>query len=239
MRRAAKGQHQIIGRIDQCRYRALACGDQAALHPLGRCAIGNAGNGPAVKRRAACRIIRADFDRARALASNFWNIQRLERANTRSRQIAGNTIDAHAIGAIGRDRHIKHRRCRMIIRKGHANRGIIGQFDNAFMRVAQFQLAHRTHHAIALDTANGALAQFHAIRRHDRTGQAQHALHPGPRIGRAADDLQRCAIASIDAKHLQLVRIGMRGGGQHSGHTEPGQLFRRVFNSFDLMADPV
>ncbi len=33
---------------------------------------------------------------------------------------------------------------------------------------------------------------------------------PGARIGRAADDLQRLAVAGVDGQHLELVRLRMR-----------------------------
>jgi hypothetical protein len=46
-------------------------------------------------------------------------------------------------------------------------------------------------------------------------GDAEHADQARARIGRAAHDLQRIAVAGIDRQHLQLVGLRMRRGGQH------------------------
>ncbi len=81
--------------------------------------------------------------------------------------------------------------------------------------------------------------QLHAVRGHDRAGQAEHADQPRPGIGRAADDLQRLAIAGVYAQHLQLVGIGVPLGGQHPGDAETGELFGGVLHPFDLKPDGV
>ena len=77
----------------------------------------------------------------------------------------------------------------------------------------------------------------HAVGGNGRAGQAQHALHPGPGIGRAADDLQRFALSGVDGEHLQLVGIGVARGGEHMGDAEPCKPLCRVFDAFDLQPD--
>ena len=123
--------------------------------------------------------------------------------------------------------------------KALAHFGIIGQFDDAVMLLAQLQLAHRTHHAIGFDTANGALFQLHAIGRNHRAGQAEHALHARARIGRTADDLQRLALACVDAQHLKLVRIGMFRRADDFGDAKTRQPLGRIVDPFNFEADSI
>ncbi len=125
----------------------------------------------------------------------------------------------------------------MVIGEARAHRRILGQFDDAFMRIAQLELAHRAHHAVGFLPADRALAQFHPVGRDHRARQAEHALHPCTRIGRAADHLQRLAVTGIDGQHLKLVGIGMRRGGQHLGDAEARQPLRGILDPLDLVAD--
>ena len=116
---------------------------------------------------------------------------------------------------------------------------IIGQFDDPVVILAQLQLAHRTHHAVGFDAADRALAKHHAVGGYGRAGQPQHALHPRAGIGRAADNLQRIAIARVNGEHLQLVRIGMTCSGEHMGNAEARELFGRILDTLDLQPDGI
>ena len=239
MRRAPGREHQVVGAIDQRADRPLAGRLEPALHPVGRRAVADAADHPGEIGRDAFRVLDLHFNRAGAVTRDGRHVDRFERPQPRGSQIARNAQHAHAIGPVGRDRDVEHRRSIAIFGKAGADCCILGQFDNAVVFIAQFKLAHRTHHAVRFDPADRALAQFHAIGRNHRAGQAQHPLHARTRIGRAADDLQRIALARVDAQHLQFVGIGMLGGGQHLGDAEPCEPFRRVLDAFDLVADPV
>ena len=157
----------------------------------------------------------------------------------RRRQIARDAEYAHAIGAVGRDRHVEDGRDVAVFGERRADRSIVGQFDDPVMLFAEFELAHRAYHPVRFDAADRALAQFHPVGGHDRTGEAQHALHTRTRVRRAAHDLQRLCIAGGNAQHLQFVGIGVRASGQHFRHAETGELFRRILDPFDLVADTI
>ena len=239
MRRATERQHHVVGDVDQRADRLLPRRNQPLLHPFGRSAVRNTAHNAAIECRAALRIVGTNFHGAGVSPGDLVIAQRLERAQTSSRQIARHAVYAHAIGPVRRNRHVQHRAGAVVFGKGCADRRIGGQFDDPLVIFAQFQFARGAHHAVGFDAANGVLAQHHAVCGHHRARNAQHALHPCTRIRRAAHDLQRLACTHVDGKHLQLVRIGMRPGGEHFGHTEPGQLFRRVFDAFNFDADRV
>ncbi len=239
VRRTAKGEHQVVGEVNQQRNRALACAFQARLQPIGRGAIGDAGDDAAIERRAAFRIVSADFHRAIAALSKRGDRNRLQRPQPLRRKIAGDAVNTHAVRAVGRHRDLDHRVGTVVIGETRAHRRVVRQFDDPVVIFAQFQLADRAHHTVGFDPADRALAQHHAVGRNNRPGQAQHALHPRAGIGCAAHDLQRIALSGIDGEHLQLVSIGVARGGQHVGDAETGQLVRRVFDAFDLKSDGV
>ena len=97
-------------------------------------------------------------------------------------------------------------------------------------------MAQHTDH----DAAHGGDFQLHAVGGHDRTRQAKDADQPCARIGGAAHDGQwRAAVARIDGQHLQLVGLRMLVGGQHLRDAEARELFGRILDAFDLMADAV
>ena len=235
----AESEHQVIGDVHNARDRALACGDQTALHPFRRSAIRNTAYHAAIEGRAAFWIFSTDLDRTGEAGFDIGRLNRLECAEARCRQIAGNALHAHTIRAVGRDRHIEHRTSVVIICKGLANRRIGGQLNNPVMLVAQLQLAYAAHHTVRFHPANSALAKLHSVRRHDGAGQAQNALHSGARIGRTAYNLQRLPVSGIDTEDLQLVRIGMLASGQDFGNAKAFQPHGRVVNSLYLVTDLV
>ena len=242
---AAEIDRDEIGDVDQHRDRLLPDRSELAAHPFGRGAVGHARNGLRVKRGAAVRVERRDIGCGTGAGSGLERRhpvdfrERSQRAQPRSGEIAGDAAHPHAVLAVGGDRNIEHRVAALIVRKGHADRRIGWQLEDAVVLVAQFQLAHRTHHAVRRDPADCADFQFEAAAGHNRPGGAEHADHPRARIGRAADDLQRLAITRIDAEHLQLIGIGVAFGADHARHGKPGEAIGGVFQSFDLKPDRV
>ena len=127
----------------------------------------------------------------------------------------------------------------MVISKGHPDRSIGGKLDDPVVIVAKLELAGRAHHAVALNAADRRFLQFKPACWHHRTGQAEYADQTGAGVGCAADHLQRFAAAGVDAQHLQLVGIGVGGGGQHLGDGEARQPVSRVLDTFDFKPDGV
>ena len=237
--RAAEAEHQVVGQIDQQRNRPLACALEPRPQPIGRGAVGYAGDDAAIEGGTAFRIVRADFDRTRAAGGEGGNGNRLQRPQPLRRQVAGDAVDAHAIGPVRGHRHLDHRIGAVIIGKTRPHRRVSGQFDDAVVILAQFELARGAHHAVRLDPADRALPQHHAVCRNHSAGKPKHALHPGPRIGRAANDLERLAVTGINREHLQLVGIGVARGGEHVSDAEARQLLRRVLDTLDLEANSI
>ena len=93
-----------------------------------------------------------------------------------------------------------------------ADRRIGRQVDDAVMLVRQLQLALRAHHAAALDAAYLADAKRHVDAGNIGAGRCESADQAGARIRRAADHLDRVAVARIDHQHAQLVGVGMLFG---------------------------
>ena len=243
VRRAAEGEHHIIGNVDQCRDRPLSGALEPRLQPLGRRAVPHAANDAAVERRAAFGVIGADLGRARERARHRLGRERLEGAQPRRGEIARDAIDAHAIGAVGRDRHVEHRIGAVIIGEGRAHRRIRRQFDDALVVVAQLELACRAHHAVRFDAAHRRLAQRHAARRHHRARQPKHPDEACARVGRAANHLERRTPVhfgpGVDREHLQLVGIGMPRGGEHARDAKARERGGGILDPFDFEPDGV
>ena len=230
-------EHHVIGDVDQRRDRPLADRGEAAAHPLGRLAIGEAADALCEESGAARRIVGAHVGAfARALDRRIG--KRLGGAEPGDDQIERDPAHAHAIGPVGEHVDVDHRVVQPgIIGIGHPDRRIGGQLDDAVMVFAELELARRAHHAVRLDPADRRDLEHHAVRRHRRTGRAEHADEPRTRVRCTAHDLER-AIAGVDRKHLQLVRLRMRRGAEHLGHPERGKRGTRILDAFDLEADP-
>ena len=243
MRRATIGQHHVIGDVHQRADRPLPRAGQPIRQPLRARPIGHTPNHPAIKGGAPFVILKANRGRAGERPRHARRRNRLQRTQARRRQIARNAINAHAIGPVGRNRHLQHRIGPMIIGKRHTHRGILGQLDDALVcpRIVkrQLQLARRAHHAVGGNPAHGGNLQHHAIGRHHRARRPQHADQPRPRIGRPAHHLQRLAISSVYGQHLQLVGIGMRPGGQDLRHAKASQLGGGILDPLHLQPNGV
>ena len=239
MARSAKVEHQIVGDIDQRVDRLLPRRLQPRAHPRrARLAVIDPAHRPREEGRAALGILDPHRDGIVETALDQRHVERLQRAEPGRRQVARNPAHPHAILPIGGDRHIEHRIVDPgIIGKTCPHRGIGGKLDDPVMLLAEHKLAHRTHHSVRLDPANRRLLQRHVAARHISPGPAEHADHPGARIGRPADHLQRFALAGIDAQHLQLVGLRMRRGAQHFRDHEWRQRLGRILNPFDLQPD--
>ena len=201
VQRPAEIEHDEIGDIDQRRNRLLPDRLEPLLEPGRRRTIVDASDGAGEECRAARRIIGAHLGPGTAarhvepgntIGFSKW----FQPADPQRSQIAGDAAHAHAILAIRGDRHVEHRVADAgIIDIARTDRGIGGKLDDAIMFFRQFELAHRTHHAVRGDAADGSNLERDAAARHIGARRTEHALHAGAGIGRPADDLQGFASA--------------------------------------------
>ena len=242
VQRPPEVEHDEIGDVDQCRNRLLPDGLELLLQPRRRRTIGDTRHGAAEEGRAARRIVGPHlWPGAAARNIETGNAirlgKRLQPADAQRRQITRDAAHAHAILAVGGDRHVEHRVADAgIIGIARADRRIGGQLDDAVMFFGQLQLAHRAHHAVRRDAANGGDLERDAAARHIGARRAEHTLHAGAGIGGAADDLQRFSAAGRYRQDLQLVGLGMAFGSQHFGDGEGGEPGRRIVDAIDFEA---
>ena len=71
------------------------------------------------------------------------------------REVTGDTVDAEAVRTVRSHGDVDHRVVEpRPMRVSGPDRRVGGQLDNAFMLVAELELADRAHHAVAFDPAN-------------------------------------------------------------------------------------
>ena len=231
-----------VRHIDQRGNRAQTHGLQLVLHPFGRRTVLHIADVTPRKNRAGIRRIGREVQRDRLGAFEFafddLDAPIFQRAKTGSRQIARHAERARRIAPIGRDGDVDHgigetQRCGG--RRAHFR--AFGKFDDAVVFVGKKQLALRTQHATRFHAANGADFQHFVAGRNHGARPREHAFHARVRVGRTADDLNRCGLANIHHAKLQLVRIGMFLGGNDIADHEILQPRARVFHRFHFETD--
>ena len=247
MQRTATVLGDQVGGIHQRRNGFHADGLETVLHPFWRGAILDAADQPPGKDGAGVSIlgceIECDLFGAGEFARHRLNLFRLQLAQARGCQIAGNAENRGGIAAIGRNGNFDHRIAgQQALRRqgggGRRTRLCLGaQFDDAVMIFAQQQFARRTHHAEGFHITDLADLQRLAAGRDHRPGPCQHHLDARPRIGCAADDLQRRAVTGADRAKPQLVGIGMFFGGQNFADNKILQRRAGIANAFDFQPD--
>ena len=237
VQRAGAVEREEIGDVDQGRDRSKPDGAQALLQPGGALAVGKPTDPAASEGRAAA--VRRDRDRDVIGKGGRHRRfpKRLQRSKAGGGEVARNAAHTKAIGAVGGDGDVEQWVVMAGVGgEGLADRGIGGQFDDSLVALAELEFALRTHHAIALDPADGGDLEGHIGPGNEGAGRSEHALHPGPSVGRAADDLHG-ALPGVDLQDLQLVGLGVGRGAQHLDHDERGELFRRIGDALDLEAE--
>ena len=101
----------------------------------------------------------------------------------------------------------------------------------------KLQLEFRHQHAAALDAADLADSERDVLARDVGARRHEHALHAGPRIGRAAHDLHGLARAGVHHAHAQPVGIRMLLGRDHARDGERRQQLALVLEVLDLEPD--
>ena len=238
MKRAALVEADIVGDVDQRRDRPHADGAQTALHPVGRRAIGDAAHHTAKERRAGFGIVGADSDRVGEVAMHGGDGARFERADAERGEIAGDTMDAHAVLPVRGNGDVEDRIGEAgIVNVAGANRSVAGQLNDAVVFVGQFEFTHRAHHAARFDAADGGDLEGDVAAGDKGAGCAEDALHSGACVRSAADDLLGFAGAGEDREDLQLVGLRVRRGSEDLGDGEGSEPCRRVVDRFDFKTE--
>ena len=150
----------------------------------------------------------------------------LELAHVGGGEIARDAVHAGAVRPVRRQVDLDHRIAEAgPLRVGRADRRIVRQVDDAVVVVGQLQLGFRDQHAAALDAADGADAERDVLAGNEGAGRREHALHAGARIGRAAHDLHRLAVAGVDHADAQPVGVRMLLGLDHARDREGASSF--------------
>ena len=105
------------------------------------------------------------------------------------------------------------------------------------MIVGNLQFELRDQHAAAFDAADGADGERHVLARDKGAGRHEYADHAGARIGRAANDLGRVAVAGVDQADAQPVGIGMLFGLDDTRDDVGREQLALVLDALDLESD--
>ena len=187
--------------------------------------------------RVGGREVEMDRGRAVERALEGLGLRRLQRAEAGRGEVARDAGDARRVGAVRGQRDVDDG----IVEPGEArvrraDRRVVGQLHDAVVVVAELELGGRAQHAVRLDAADDALGERDLLAGNIGPDRREHALHPGARVRRAADDLNR-ARAGFDDADPQPVGVGMRLGLDDVADDEAGVLGARVLDALDLEAD--
>ncbi len=244
-------QHREVGDVDDVVDRALAGGGQARLQPRRRRADRDVLEQPRGEARAEVGVLDDDLG-ARDVAGGARVVGPRRRRERRARDrvhLAGDAVDAQAVGPVGRDLELEHvGGDRQRVGQRSARLEVLRQHHDPVVLAADRDLVLGEDHPARFLAAQLGLLELGAVghdraRRGDRDGLARRDVR------RAADDLVRLALADVDRADRQAVRVGMALGRQdladpevlergdavavhavdlRAGHGEPGrQLVRR------------
>ena len=234
---------QVVGDVDQRVDRAQADRPQALLYPLGRRAVRHAAHEAERKERAQALVVfvegQGDRRRAGPLAAHGGQRLALEGADAGGCEIPGDAVDRGAIGAVGRQVDLDDR----IVEPGPdgvggADRRLGGQIEDAVMVVAEAEFRAGAEHAAALDAADRADREGDRFARDVGAGGGEDREHAGPRVRRAAHDLQRLAVAGIHLADPQAVGVRVLLGRDHPRDHVGAKRGGLVLDAFDLETDP-
>ena len=161
----------------------------------------------------------------------------LEAADACRREVAGDAVDAEAIGAVRRDRDVEQRIVQSHhFSEGRAHRGVRVELDDPLVLVAQAHLALGAEHAAALDAPDLRLLEDRAGAGDGGAGRGEDAFHAGPGVGRAAHhlDLRR---ARIDRTEAELVGVRVLPRFDHVSDGEGRELVAGAADLLHLQPD--
>ena len=238
---AAETDGEVVRDIDQRGDRPQAHRKQPLLQPGRARPVGHAAHQAPHEQRTGVGMLgrKLELDRNLALdrAGHGSAVEILEAAQTGRGEVAGNAVHAQAVGPVRSDLDLDHR----VVQPQHtgkrrAKRRVVGQFDDAVVIVREPHFAFRAQHAVAFDAADLAPLELDPGARDHRARSREHALHAGPRVGRAAHHLQGLR-ARIDGADAKLVGVGMGLGGDYRGDRKRRQNRGPVDHLLDLEAE--
>ncbi len=238
MQRPSAVEGDEVGDVDQRVDRPQADGREPLLQPVRRGAVLDAFHQAQAEGGAQFRRFNRDLDRAGERALHRLGRAVLEVADRRGAEVARDAVDAVAVRPVGREIDIDHRLADAgPVDVRLADRRVGRQLDDAVVVVGNHQFGRRAQHAAAFHAANGADRQRDVLAGDEGAGRREHALHAGARIGRAANDLDRLAVAQFDHADAQAVCVRMLLGRNDVGDDEGLEQSGLVLDVLDLEPD--
>ena len=189
MQRAAEAVGVEVRHIDQRVDRPEPDRHQQVLQPLRARPVLHVAHCAAQHPGAGARIGDLPAQRRGIAGLDLRLGERLEATEAGGGQVARDALHAERVAAVRRDADLDDRVVEPgILHVALAERRVLRQVDDAGVVVAEAHLARREHHRLRRHAADLALLQRDAGAGDEGAGQREHALHAGPRIGRAADD---------------------------------------------------
>ena len=153
VQRASAVESDVVGDVDERADRPQANRSQPLLHPFGGGTVGHAADQPQGESRAEMRVGGSEIEMhaGRAVEGAFVGLRRrrLQFAQPGGSEVPRDAGDAGGVRTVRRHRDIDDR----IVEPGeacvsNADRRVVGQFDDALVIVAEFELRRRTQHAV-------------------------------------------------------------------------------------------
>ena len=147
----------------------------------------------------------------------------LKRAHVGGGEIAGDAVDAGAVGAVGGEVDVDHRIVELRpFGVAHADRRVVRQVDDAVVIVGNLQLRLRAQHAAAFDAADGADAERDVLSRDEGAGRRRtrpscrcahwaRRTRPAPDRRRRCRPCRRAAGRHWDAASASITRAIVKG----------------------------
>jgi hypothetical protein len=228
---------QEIGDVDQSRDRPQPDCLEPVPEPARARPVLEAADMTAKEQRAGDPILNMDGDRRAETTLDRGRVEQEQSSDVGRGEVAGDAAHAEAVRTVGRhldvdDRVVEAEEAGI----AGADRRVGWQFDNAGMILGKRQLGSRHQHALRRDAADRGFGQHRAGLRNAHAGRAEHALHPGPGVGRAAYDLD-FACSGINHTDTQSVGVRMRLGLDDSGDDKAVERRGAVLDPLDIVAE--
>ena len=224
MQRLAVLQQDVVRQVDDVVDRALTRQLQPPPQPVGGGAHLDAGEHPPQVARAQVRRVDRDAHAGlRVLGQLGAYVAEIGRAQLTLQdrgQLARGAVVPPQVGPRGDGRvvDVQHRAAGQHVarRRTHFERRV--QHEDAFVLVAQPELALGQHHAAALDAADLAPLEHGSVGQRRPLGGEADLLALG-HVGRAADDF-RLTVAVVHPDQPQLVGVRVGAHVEHAPHTD-------------------
>jgi hypothetical protein len=220
--RLAREQHHVVRDVDDVVDRPLPGGRQPRLQPQRRRADRHVLVEPGREARAQVGVL--DLDRhARHLPGADRIVRPRRWAERRAGggvHLAGDAVDAQAVGPVRRDLELEHvGGDREHVGERRARLEVLGQDHDPGVLGADGDLVLGEDHPVGLHAAQLRAAELGPVG-HDRARRGDGHDLPRGDVGSAADDRPRVAVADRDRADGQPVGVWVALGRQHSPDAE-------------------